>query len=143
MELKAGDVFTWENYPFYADREKPRRWFIFLGRNKLNALVYHATATTQLQYYEKGARRAGHNFFKLAAGAAGLSSDSIIDLTHFADMPEADFIKYISDIQKKGTLKQDDVNRLVKCIKIDGAISGIIKKDVYRYLRDAKFTVNA
>jgi hypothetical protein len=50
-DLKAGDVFTWENYPLFVNEQKDRRWFLFLGHRALESIS---------------------NFFKIDAGVGGL-----------------------------------------------------------------------
>ncbi|GMO44437.1 MAG: hypothetical protein Pg6C_06300 [Treponemataceae bacterium] len=50
-DLKAGDIITWENYPLQMNEIKPRRWFLYLGNQAVQAVVYQITATTQYQYY--------------------------------------------------------------------------------------------
>ena len=37
--LKAGDVFTWQNYPLYIDEFKSQRWLLYLGNQSLEAVV--------------------------------------------------------------------------------------------------------
>jgi len=142
LGLKAGDIFTWDNYPFFEHEEKTRRWFLFLGYQSIEAIVFQITTTTKLHYYQQGNKRENHNFFKLPANAGGLEQESIIDLTlYFEKRQEKDFADYQSDIHKQGTLKQDQINTLVKCIKNDKKISRIIKKDIFGYLKDAGFKV--
>ena len=51
QDLKAGDIFTWENYPVYFDKQKERRWFLFLGYRAIEAIVYQVTTTTQYEHY--------------------------------------------------------------------------------------------
>ena len=143
LGLKAGDVFTWDNYPFFEHEEKVKRWFLFLGYQSLEAMVFQITTTTKLHYYQQGNKRINHNFFRLPANTGGLEQDSIIDLTlYFEKRTAKDFTDYQLDINKQGTLKQDQINTLVRCIKNDKKISQIIKKDIYSYLRDSGFTVN-
>jgi hypothetical protein len=140
VSLKAGDIFTWENYPLYMDVSKPRRWLLYLGKRSIQAIVYQISATTQLQYYRDGGNRLKNNFFMLPAGAGGLDKESVIDLTrYFEGIPESLFNKYKADIEKKGSLIQDYVNILVKHIKIDQNIPKIVKRDICGYLREAGF----
>jgi hypothetical protein len=142
LELKAGDIFTWDNYPFFEHEEKIKRWFLFLGYQSIEAMVFQITATTKLHYYNQGNKRANHNFFKLPANAGGLEQDSIIDLTLYFEKRQCkDFTDYQSDIQKQGTLKQDQINSLVRCIKNDKKIPRIVKRDIFGYLREAGFKV--
>ena len=61
--LKAGDIFTWENYPLFMDEFKHRRWLLYLGNNNIQANVYEISATTQIQHYRDGGKRLNHNFF--------------------------------------------------------------------------------
>jgi hypothetical protein len=143
LELKAGDVFTWEKYPMFEHEEKDRRWFIFLGNDTFQCLVYEVTTTTKLEYYTSGGMRSANNYFKIAAGIAGLALDSIVDLTkYFEPLPESLVNSCKDAITKQGKLPQDTVNTLVRHIKNDKNIANIIKKDIYRYLQDAGFTVN-
>jgi hypothetical protein len=141
--LQAGDIFTWENYPVYINEKKDRRWFLFLGYQSLDAVVYQVTTTTQYTHYEGTGNRKGNNFFKINKGIGGLEQDSIVDLTaYFERIPEKLFNDCKTDIEKKGSLNQDWINKLVKHIKDDKHIMSIVKKDIYGYLRNAKFRVN-
>jgi hypothetical protein len=142
-DLKAGDVFRWENYPLFNIKQKERRWFLFLGHRALEAIVYQVTTTTQYEYYQEAGSRTKNNYFKINAGVGGLIEDSIIDLTtYFERIPYKLFEDYKSNINKKGSLNQDWINKLVKHIKIDRQIPNIEKKDIYGYLRDAGFKAN-
>ena len=71
----------------------------------------------------------------------GLEEKSILDLSFFESIPETDLDRCKDDISKRGSLTQDYINRFVKYLKIDRHIQTIIKKDIYRYLRDAGFAV--
>jgi hypothetical protein len=140
--LKAGDIFTWENYPLFVDEFKSRRWLLYLGNNNIQAIVYEISATTQIHHYKDGGKRLKHNFFILPSGMGGLDKESVIDLTrYFEGIPESLFNKCKADIEKKGSLNQDYVNKFVKHLKIDPQIQTIIKKDIYGYLREAGFKV--
>jgi hypothetical protein len=84
------------------------------------------------------------NEFKIPAGTGGLVTDSILDLTAFFErIPESLLNSYKADIEKKGAFDQDYVNKLVNHLKKDKYIPPIVKKDIYSYLRVAKFVVNA
>jgi len=97
LGLKAGDIFTWDSYPFFEHEEKTRRWFLFLGCQSVEAIVFQITTTTKLHYYQRGNKRENHNFFKLPANAGGLEQESIIDLTlYFEKRQEKDFTDYQS-----------------------------------------------
>ena len=141
VDLKAGDVFIWQNYPLFMDKEKPQRWLLFLGYNSVQAVVYEITTTTQFQYYTDGGSRAKNIFFKIPAGMGGLDKESILDLASFEEIPEIVFNTYKADIEKKGTLTQDYINRFVKFLKKAPNIAKIIQKDICGYLRDAGFKV--
>ena len=143
QDLQAGDIFTWENYPLFYDKQKDRRWFIFLGHRKLEAIFYQITTTTQYNHYQGSGSRIKNNFFKINAGIGGLIEDSIIDLTtYFERVPEKIIEERKSDIDKKGSLNQDWINKLVKHIKDDRLIPTVEKKDIYGYLRNAGFKVS-
>jgi hypothetical protein len=140
--LKAGDIFTWQNYPLYMNEFKSRRWLLFLGNHSLEAVVYQITTTTQYYHYEAGGDRLQNNFFKIPAGIGGLARDSILDLTAFFErIPDALLNKCKADIEKQGAFNQDYVNRFVKHLKDDRHILPMFKKDIYGYLRDAGFKV--
>jgi hypothetical protein len=109
--LKAGDIFTWQNYPYFFKEFKPQRWLLYLGNNSIEAIVYQISTTTQYQHY------------------------------NFELIPEADLNRCKADITKKGSLSQDYINKFVKHLKADRYIQTIAKKDIYRYLRDAGFRV--
>ena len=142
QDLKAGDIFTWENYPIYFDNQKERRWFLFLGYRAIEAIVYQVTTTTQYEYYKENGKRVKHNFFLINAGAGGLIEDSILDFSSYEQIPEKVFNDCISDIEKKGSLNQDCINKLVKHLKDDRHIPKIEKKDIFGYLQNAGFKVN-
>jgi hypothetical protein len=140
--LKAGDIFTWQNYPLYMHEFKSQRWLLYLGNQSLEAIIYQITTTTQYYHYEAGGDRLHNNFFKIPAGIGGLTRDSILDMTAFFErIPEALLNKYKNDIEKQGSFNQDYVNRLVKHLKTDRHILPVIKKDIYGYLRDVGFNV--
>jgi hypothetical protein len=65
LNLQAGDILTWENYPLWNNEKKDRRWFLFLGFQSLDAIVYQVTTTTQYAHYESVERRKVNNFFKV------------------------------------------------------------------------------
>ena len=142
QDLAAGDIFTWENYPIFFDKQKERRWFLFLGYRALEAIVYQVTTTTQYEHYQGNGKRTKHNFFKINKGIGGLIEESIVDLTSFERIPEKLFLDCKSDIDKKGSLDQDWINKLVKHLKNDRYIPNIEKKDIYRYLQNAGFKLS-
>jgi len=143
VDLKAGDIFTWENYPYFFKTAKPRRWLLYLGNNNIQAIVYEITTTTQYQHYNQdGGSRKNNNYFELPAKMGGLEEKSILDLSFFEPIPEAEFNKCKADIEKKGTLTQDYINKFVKHLKKDTHIPNIVKKDIYGYLREAGFKVS-
>lgn len=134
-ELKAGDVFTWENYPL-AENIKSKRWFVFLGYNRLNAVYYEVTATTQLHYYAANGSRIHNSYFRIPAGVGGLTDDSVLDIDQwFEDLPESVMKQYENDIARQGELPKDYTNKLVKCVNQSKRIPSIVKKiflDIYR-----------
>jgi len=142
VELKAGDIFTWKNYPYYFKEFKPQRWLLYLGNNTIEAIIYQITTTTQYQYYEQDGNRIKNNYFEIPAGIGGLEEKSILDLSFFESIPETDLYRCKADLSKKGTLSQDYINKFVKHLKNDRHIQTIVKKDVYRYLREAGFLIN-
>jgi hypothetical protein len=140
--LKAGDIFTWQNYPLYFDEFKTRRWLLYLGNNTIEAIVYQITTTTQYHHYTEGGNRTKNNFFKIPAKMGGLEQESILDLTAFFEpVPESLLNKFNADIEKTGTLSHDYINKFVNHLKKDRHIIPLIKKDIYRYLREAGFNV--
>ncbi|GMO44441.1 MAG: hypothetical protein Pg6C_06310 [Treponemataceae bacterium] len=90
---------------------------------------------------ETDGSRTGNNYFRIPAGVGGLEKESVLDLRFFEDIPESLVNEHKKDIEKKGTLNQDYVNKFVKHLKIDKHIIPVIKKDIYGYLRDAGFKV--
>lgn len=141
IELKAGDIFTWQNYPLFMEEFKSQRWLLYLGHNSIQALVYQISTTTQYRHYIDGGGRTGHNYFKIPAGIGGLTAESILDLYFFDPIPEALLNKNKADIEKKGSLTQDYINKFVNHLKKDKRIPNIIKKDIHCYLRNAGFKV--
>jgi hypothetical protein len=141
--LKAGDVFTWHNYPLYMDEFKAQRWLLYLGNQSIEAVIYQITTTTKFYHYEDGGNRVNNNFFKIPSGTGGLVRDSIVDLTAFFERISEKLINNCkNDIEKKGSLNQDYVNKLVSHIKKDRHIIQIVKKDIFSYLKDAGFRIN-
>ena len=103
-DLRAGDIFSWDNYPLFNTVLKDRRWFLFLGHRKLEAIIYQITTTTQFGHYQSNGSRIKNNFFKINAGIGCLIEDSIIDLTtYFERVPEKIIEDYKSDIDKHRT----------------------------------------
>ena len=139
VDLKAGDIFIWQNYPYFFKETKSQRWILYLGNNTIEAIVYHISTTTQYQHYAQDGDRKNNNFFELPANLGGLEEKSILDLRFFMPIPEADLNKCKADINKKGTLTQDYINKFVKHLKKDRHIQTIVKKDICRYLQDAGF----
>ena len=116
--LKAGDVFTWQNYPLFMNEFKSQRWLLYLGNQSLEAIVYQITTTTQYHHYEADGNRLKNNFFKITAGIGGLPRDSILDLTAFFErISKALLNKCKADIEKQGSFNQDYVNRIYKALK--------------------------
>lgn len=143
-DLKAGDIFTWENYPLFDYEQRDRRWFLFLGFRALEAIVYQVTTTTKHEHYQGDGNRKGNNFFIINKGIGGLTCDSVVDLTrYFEEVQVKLFEDHKDNIDKKGSLNQDWINKLIKHIKLDKNIINIVKKDIYGYLRDAGFKVNS
>jgi len=140
-ELKAGDVFTWQNYPYFFKEFKPQRWLLYLGNNSIEAIIYQITTTTQYQHYTQDGNRKNNNFFEIPAGIGGLEEVSILDFSFFESIPETDLNRCKDDITKRGTLSQDYINKFIKHLKNDRHIQTIVKKDIYRYLREAGFSV--
>ena len=138
--LKAGDIFTWENYPLSMDVLKSR-WFLYLGNRAMDAVVYQITTTTQLQHYAEGGNRAKHNHFKIPVGIGGLERESVLDLRMFEEIPESLINEHKADIEKKGSLNQDYANKFVNHLKRDRHILTVIKKDICRYLVEAGFKI--
>jgi len=142
VDLKAGDIFTWQNYPLYMDEFKSQRWLLYLGNNTVDAIVYQISTTTQYQHYTDGGSRVKNNYFKIPAGIGGLPRESILDITRFFELvPENLLTKCKADITKTGTLNQDYINKFVNHLKKDQHIRPIFKKDIYNYLKDAGFKV--
>jgi hypothetical protein len=143
LGLKAGDVFIWDNYPLAMVQQKDRRWFILLGTQSIEQVVYEVTTTTQMLYYEPEGIRCKNNFFRIQAGIGGLIADSVVDFTqYFEQIPEKLINENKTNIHKQGTLPQTTINTLVKHIKNAKNISQMVKKDIYRCLRVSGFTVN-
>ena len=142
-DLKAGDIFTWQNYPLYMNEFKSQRWLLYLGNNNIEAMFYQISTTTQYQHYTEGGSRVNNNYFKIPSGMGGLPKESILDLTRFFEkIPESIINKFKADVAKTGTLNQDYVNKFVNHLKKDPHIRPVFKKDIYGYLRDAGFRVN-
>ena len=141
VELKAGDIFTWQNYPLFMDEFKSQRWLLYLGCNSIQAIVYQISTTTQYQHYLEGGGRTGHNYFKIPAGTGGLTAESILDFYFFEYVSEILLNQCKADIKKTGSLNQDDINRFLKYLKKDTHISKIVKRDISSYLRNAGFKV--
>jgi hypothetical protein len=143
--LKPGDVFTWDNCPFREQEGSPlkKRWFVLLGFFMIESQIFVITTTTRFEHYGPGNPRQNHVYFKLPAGAGGLSRDSIVDFSQdFQDIYLSGFEKGKTDISKEGTLSQDTINSLVNCLEKERRISKIIKRKIYECLRESGFKVN-
>ena len=141
VELKAGDIFAWQNYPLFMKEFKSQRWLLFLGCNSVQAIVYQISTTTQYRHYIEDGGRTRHNYFKIPAGMGGLTVESILDFYFFEYVHEALLNQCKAEIKKTGSLNQDNINRFIKCLKKDTHISKIIKRDISGYLSDAGFKV--
>jgi hypothetical protein len=64
-----------------------------------------------------------------------------VDLRFFENIPESLVNRHKTDIEKKGTLNQDYVNKFAKHLKTDKYIIPMIKKDIYGYLKNAGFKI--
>jgi len=71
--MKIGDVFFWDQYPYNAEGEHKKRWFVYLGEYKENpdpldtdspVMIIAPTTTTQLHYYDLGEPRAEHLYVR-------------------------------------------------------------------------------
>lgn len=141
IDLKAGDIFTWQNYPLFMDDFKPQRWLLYLGNQSVEAIVYQISTTTQYQHYNEGGDRAKNSYLTIPAGVGGLIKESILDLSFFESVPESLLNRCKTDIQRMGSLNQDYVNKFVSLLKKDRHIPQKVKKDIYAYLREARFKV--
>jgi hypothetical protein len=144
LGLKPGDVFTWDNYPFNAATQRPKkRWLILLGYFVIDEKAFVATTTTRFEHYGKGSQRANHIYFDFPAGTGGLTQNSIIDFSQDfqASIPFSAFELCKADIKKAGTLNQDNINRLINFLEKANTISNIIKRRIYECLRNAGFSV--
>ena len=142
IDLKAGDIFIWKNYPLYLEEFKSQRWLLYLGNHSLEAIIYQITTTTQYHHYREGGNRTKNNYFSIPAGLGGLEKESILDLTTFFELiPESLINQCKEAIEKKGTLNQDYINKFVNHLRKDRHISTIIKKDIFGYLRESGFKV--
>jgi hypothetical protein len=142
VDLKAGDIFSWKNYPYFFNEFKSQRWLLYLGNNSIEAIIYQISTTTQYQHYNSEGKRKDNNYFELPAGMGGLEEISILDLSFFERIPESDINKCKDDICKKGSLTQDYVNKFVKHLNKDRFIPKIVKRDICGYLREAGFRVS-
>ncbi|GHU51644.1 hypothetical protein FACS1894200_12010 [Spirochaetia bacterium] len=101
------------------------------------------TTTTRLEHYGSGNSRQTHVYFKLPAGTAGLIQDSVVDFTQdFQEIHKNGFEQGKSSIHKEGSLKQDNINTLVKYLERAQSIPKITKKTIYECLRKSGFIVN-
>ena len=87
--MKTGDVFTWDQYPYHAEGEPKRRWFVYLGEYKESSdpfdetiMIIAPTTTTQIQYYELHEPRAWNPHVRFAPDDGfGVISECILDLS--------------------------------------------------------------
>jgi hypothetical protein len=141
-DLKAGDVFVWKNYPLADHKDKEQRWFLYLGKNIFDELVYEITTTTQERHYVAGGSRVTNNFFRLPAGMGGLDRESVVDITqYFEKVPLKVFVHDNEKMEVKGKLTQSFADILLSHIKIAKNIAAVVKKDIYRCFVDAGFKV--
>lgn len=137
VELKVGSVFRWNNFPYnrYGEGEKAR-WFIcvgFTGSFSQIALIYSYTTTTQLQHFEEGGMRCGHSkfIFKCAEHKC-FESDCAIDFDESPySIEKSKFQSYCTDIEIKGTLREDILRMIYKRTIDSKNISLMVKNDIY------------
>jgi hypothetical protein len=145
LGLKPGDVFTWDNYPFNAATQSvKKRWIILLGYFTVDETVFVVTTTTRFEHYEKGGSRERHVHFTFSAGTGGLAQDSIVDFSQDfqSDIRLSAFKQCQADIAKTGSLKQDDINRLLNFIEKAPTIAKVIKRQIYECLRKSGYKVS-
>lgn len=137
MQLKAGDVFIWDKFPYVRDvgsEEKPR-WFIHCGRTSIidpTKFVLLITTTTQKEHYDSTGRRHSHDIMRITKGTAGFQENCTVDLNmnFYTDITESDFQHCESDLKKEGELPVDRVRQLLNLVSKNNTISGKIKSDI-------------
>lgn len=120
--MDAGTVFRWNNFPDprYGTEIKAR-WFICLGDSgpfAVTITVYLCTTTTQIEKYQAGGPRHGHDHHVLKASPQLFDADCVID---FEEAPYAKAEQEIlgnPDIEIKGRLDEQTLrmiwNRIVR-----------------------------
>lgn len=81
--MKPGTVFKWENFPEakFGDEKKPR-WFVFLGESPSFLTPHWAyihTTTTQLDHFQKGGSRYGHQFITFDCTKNPFEENCVLD----------------------------------------------------------------
>lgn len=100
MTLEAGDIFTWDNFPYPITGAIKRRWFVYFGDDGIFGIyVYIFTATTNFDMQDEDSI-----LFK--KGEYGFIENCILNVSidgYSKILTKEDIEKYINkgDINKK------------------------------------------
>lgn len=137
MKIEVGTVFRWNNFPDnrYGDGEKAR-WFIcvgFTGIYSQTALIYSYTTTTQLHNFEPGGKRDKNVYFIFkACEHPCFEQDCAIDFNESPySIERAKLDRYSSDIDNKGTLREETMRMIYNKTIASRYTSLMVKKDIH------------
>lgn len=146
MTLEIGTVLKWDNFPLrrYGGELKPR-WFIYIGETGLLSqitIIYLATTTTQVDHFQAGGSRSGHNKFTFKTQEfQEFEEDCILDYEERPyDIKKERFLKNQGDISVKGKLKEETMRMIYNLFLRSGSCSNIMMLDIHDSFNKAGIT---
>ena len=146
MTLEIGTVLRWDKFRLkrYVGEIKPR-WFIYIGETGLlsqTSYIYLATTTTQVDHFQAGGSRSGHNKFTFKTQEFHeFEQDCILDYEEEPYAIEKEgFLKTQGDIFVKGKLKEETMRMIYNQFLRSGSCSNITMLDIHDSFNKAGIT---
>ncbi|MRR17781.1 MAG: hypothetical protein EG826_15140 [Deltaproteobacteria bacterium] len=146
MNLEVGTLFRWDQFPEprYGTETKAR-WFIYLGETgtfSQIALVYLATTTTQIENFQSGETRSGHDHFKFEKRQFIMfDCDCVIDFDEKPYTIEKDkLLRSQANIIEKGKLNEQTMHMIYKKFLQSGSLSKMEMLDLHSSFNKAGIT---
>lgn len=146
MNLEVGTLLRWNHFPWprYGTEIKPR-WFICLGETgpfSQISFIYLATTTTQIEHFQPGGTRTGHNKFKFETRQfAFFDDDCILD---YDDPPYAikkqDLLNHLADLEVKGKLNEQTLRMIYNNLLKSDSYSKMVLLDLHNSFNNAGIT---
>ncbi len=148
--MDIGDVFTWEAFPFSAEKPFKRRWFVYLGEISDGIPSYFAdnltpieimapTTTTKLEYYAAGGDRDSHPYVLFSPdGNNGFESECVLDLSQSDGVIKKDVLDSYSkkgDIRTRGNIGNDKLKVIYDKICVSSGYSHKLRSNIYSNLK--------